>query len=94
MEELFCPWYFRISAKDEPGVLAAIAGILAIYSISIESVIQKGRQQSGPVSIVITTHTAQESSVREALAEIDLLDVVCAPTVRIRMLAETASSTD
>lgn len=94
MEELFCPWYFRMSAKDEPGVLAAIAGILSTYGISIESVIQKGRQQSGPVSIVITTHTAQESSVRDALAEIDRLDVVSAPTVKIRMLAETASCTD
>ena len=94
MEELFCPWYFRMSARDEPGVLAAIAGILSTYGISIESVIQKGRQQSGPVSIVITTHTAQESSVRDALAEIDLLDVVSAPTVKIRMLAETASCTD
>ncbi len=94
MEELFCPWYFRISAKDEPGVLAAIAGILSTYAISIESVIQKGRQQSGPVSIVITTHTAQESSVRDALAEIDRLDVVSAPTVKIRMLAETASFAD
>ena len=94
MEELFCPWYFRMSAKDEPGVLAAIAGILSTYGISIESVIQKGRQQSGPVSIVITTHTAQESSVRDALAEIDRLDVVSAPTVKIRMLAETASLAD
>ncbi len=94
MEELFCPWYFRMSTKDEPGVLAAIAGILSTYGISIESVIQKGRQQSGPISIVITTHTAQESSVRDALAEIDLLDVVSAPTVKIRMLAETASCTD
>jgi len=94
MEELFCPWYFRISGKDEPGVLAAIAGILSTYRISIESVIQKGRQQSGPVSIVITTHTAQESSVSDALAEIDRLDVVSAPTVKIRMLAETASFAD
>jgi len=94
MEELFCPWYFRISGKDEPGVLAAIAGILSTYRISIESVIQKGRQQSGPVSIVITTHTAQESSVSDALTEIDRLDVVSAPTVKIRMLAETASFAD
>ena len=93
MEELSCPWYFRISAKDEPGVLAAIAGILSKYGISIESVIQKGRQQSGPVSIVISTHIAQESSVRDALAEIDELEVVSAPTVKIRMLDETVSFT-
>ena len=91
MEELFCPWYFRISAKDEPGVLAAVAGILSKYGISIESVIQKGRKQSGPVSIVLSTHTAQESSVRDALTEIDELDVVSAPTVKIRMLDEKVS---
>ena len=91
MEELSCPWYFRISARDEPGVLAAIAGILSKYGISIESVIQKGRQQSEPVAIVISTHTAQEASVVDALAEIDGLEVVSAPTVKIRMLDETVS---
>ena len=94
MEELSCPWYFRISAKDEPGVLAAIAGILSSHDISIESVIQKGRQESGPVSIVISTHTAQESAVLDALAEIDRLDVVSSPTVKIRMLDETAAAID
>jgi siroheme synthase len=69
----------------------AIAGILSKYGISIESVIQKGRQQSEPVAIVISTHTAQEASVVDALAEIDGLEVVSAPTVKIRMLDETVS---
>ena len=94
MEELSCPWYFRISARDEPGVLAAIAGILSKHGISIESVIQKGRQESGPVSIVISTHIARESSVLAALAEIDILEVVSSPTVKIRMLDETAAAID
>jgi homoserine dehydrogenase len=88
MEELFCPYYFRISAKDEPGVLSAIAGILSKNTISIESVIQKGRQTSGPVSIVMRTHTAGESAVSAALQEIDGLDVVAEPTVKIRILAD------
>lgn len=92
MEELSCPWYFRISANDEPGVLAAIAGILSEHGISIESVLQKGRQKTGPVSIVISTHTARESSVLDALAEIDALDVVSAPTVKIRMLDEATAA--
>ena len=86
MEELSCPYYFRISAKDESGVLASIAGILSNYDISIESVIQKGRQQSGPVSIVIRTHTAKEASVKKALHKIDALDVVTNETVKIRIL--------
>ncbi len=88
MDELSCPYYFRISARDEPGVLAAIAGILSKNAISIESVIQKGRQESGPVAIVMRTHTAQESAVSAALQEIDDLAVVTAPTVKIRMLED------
>ena len=88
MEELSCPWYFRITARDEPGVLAAIAGILSKHKISIESVMQKGRQEGGPVSIVLTTHTAGESDIHAALGEINALDMVSAPTVKIRMLDE------
>ena len=86
MEELACPYYFRISAKDEPGVLAAIAGILSKHGISIESVIQKGRQEKGPVSIVMRTHTAKEASVTKALHDIDALDFVTNDTVKIRIL--------
>ena len=88
IDELSCPYYFRISARDEPGVLATIAGILSKNTISIESVIQKGRQERGPVAIVMRTHTAQESAVSAALQEIDALSVVTAPTVKIRMLED------
>jgi len=86
LEELACPYYFRITAKDEPGVLASIAGILSRNGISIESVIQKGRKQRGPVAIVMRTHTAGEASVTKALQEIDALDVVTCDTVKIRIL--------
>ncbi len=88
MDKISCPYYFRITTMDEPGVLAAISGILAACDISIESVIQKGRGGSGPVSIVIRTHTAQESAVSKALNEIDSLDVITAPTVKIRILID------
>jgi len=54
-------------------VLAKIAAILSEHGISIESVIQKGRRENEPVA---------------ALQEIDSLDTVAAPTVRIRMLGE------
>jgi homoserine dehydrogenase len=89
IDDLFCPYYFRITAKDESGVLSKVSGILARNDISIESVIQKGRKEKGPVSIVMRTHTARESAVRKALDEIDSLDVVTVPTVKIRILAES-----
>jgi homoserine dehydrogenase len=88
MEELFCPYYFRISALDRPGVLSTISGILGNHDISIESVIQKGRKEGDPVAVVIRTHRAQESAVRIALAEIDALDVVAGETVKIRILED------
>jgi homoserine dehydrogenase len=86
MEELFCPWYFRISAKDEPGVLAAIAGILSTYRISIESVIQKGRQQSGPVSIVtLLTITLPWIVIRFQSSGVVLSTISCPLTNWVRM---------
>ena len=88
MEDLRCPYYFRIFAQDKPGVLSAVSGILSKHEISIESVIQKGRKQSGPVSIVLLTHNAQEAAVRKALAEINALDVVTNETVKIRILED------
>jgi len=87
MEKISCPYYFRISAVDKPGVLATIAGILGKNEISIESVIQKKRQDVGSVPVVIRTHEAQEKAVVEAIREIDSLAIVTEKTVIIRVLA-------
>lgn len=88
MTELICPYYFRITALDKPGVLSTISGIFGKHSISIKSVIQKSRQQNEPVSIVIHTHVASEADVQQALAEIDGLEVCPEPTVKIRFLVD------
>lgn len=86
MASLRCPYYFRISALDKTGVLATIAGILGKNDISIESVIQKDRRDSGAVPIVIRTHEAGENSVKAAIDEIDSLDISVEKTVKIRIL--------
>ncbi len=86
MEEVVSRYYFRFSAVDRPGVLSKISGVLGRLGISIASVIQKGRQEKGPVPIVMLTHEAREADVRRALAEIDRLDVVTAPTKLLRIL--------
>ncbi len=88
MAELTGPYYFRISAVDKPGVLSTIAGILSQHNISIESVLQKGRRAEGAVPIVIVTHDAREKDVSQALAEIDALDMVTEPTVKIRIMTD------
>ena len=88
LEELRCPYYFRMTALDKPGVLSTIAGILGKHSISIESVIQQGRDHTESVPLVIQTHEASEAAVQEAIAEIDGLDIVTDKTVKIRILAD------
>ncbi|WP_022854223.1 homoserine dehydrogenase [Thermodesulfatator atlanticus] len=85
MEEVICRYYFRFSVVDRPGVLSKIAGILGGHQISIETVIQKGREKGGSVPIVMLTHEAKESSVRKALSMIDQLDIVTAPTKLLRI---------
>ncbi|MBN2232217.1 MAG: homoserine dehydrogenase [Deltaproteobacteria bacterium] len=79
-------YYLRFTARDQPGVLSAIAGILGDNQISIASVIQEGRSDDGStVPIVMQTHPARERNLKRALAEIDRLPAITAPTVIIRM---------
>ncbi len=86
MSQLACPYYFRITAIDKPGVLEVIAGTFARHNISIKSVIQKARKQNEPVHIVIRSHTASEDAVEKAVQEIDQLDVCTDPTIKIRVM--------
>jgi homoserine dehydrogenase len=81
-------YYIRFMVSDQPGVLSEISGILGRHNISIESVIQKGRETGGPVPLVVMTHTAVERDVRAALSEIDLLESVSEKAVLIRVEAE------
>ncbi len=85
MNEVVSRYYFRFSAVDRPGVLSKIAGILGENEISIATVIQKGREARGSVPIVMLTHEAREAAVSRALAAIDRLEVVTAPTKLLRI---------
>jgi homoserine dehydrogenase len=85
MEMISTHYYIRFSALDQPGVLSKISGILGNHNISIKSVQQKGRKQKGSVPIVMMTHRAREASMKQALAEIALLNVISQPPTLIRI---------
>lgn len=85
MDDIVTNYYFRFSAYDRPGVLSKISGILGTLNISIAAVIQKGRKEHGVVPVVMTTHPSRERDVREALKEIDKLDVVGGKTILFRI---------
>lgn len=77
-------YYMRFMMKDQPGVLAKIAGVLGRNHISIASVHQKERYSARSVAVVMMTHEAKESHMRRALQSIDRLGYVKHPTVAIR----------
>ena len=88
IDAISSPYYLRFMIDDQPGVLSQISGILGRHSISIQSVIQKGRQTGGTVPLVAMTHTAVERNVQDALREIDQLSCVPEKAVLIRVEEE------
>jgi homoserine dehydrogenase len=88
MDDIRSEYYLRVLALDRPGVLAQVAGILGQHEISLASVLQKGRAQGEAVPVVMMTHEARERNMRQALAAIDRLPVVAAPTAMIRVEAQ------
>lgn len=78
-------YYLRLSVLDEPGSFGRIAAILGDHGISIASVLQKEVCVGGYVPVVVVTHTTEENHFAAALEELDALDVIGAPTVRIRI---------
>jgi len=85
IDDLVGKYYIRFPAIDRPGVLSKIAGALGEYGISVNSVIQHGRQAEGPVNIIMLTHEAREKDLLKALAVVDGLDVILDKSLYIRI---------
>lgn len=80
-------YYIRITAKDQPGVLAKITHAFGEQQISIASFLQHEHVgEAGGVPLVITTHHAREGAIRRALQVIDSLPPIIEKTVCLRLL--------
>jgi homoserine dehydrogenase len=77
MEDIVTSYYVRLTAADQPGVLARIATVFGKNDISISSARQpESDETSQTAEIVIMTHPAVERAMRAARAELEGLDVV------------------
>ena len=86
ISEVESEYFLRFSVQDKPGVLSKISGILGKYSISIESMIQRGRGKgSEGVPLVMMCHKSSEKNIQSALNEIEELNVVCEKPNLIRV---------
>lgn len=69
-------FYIRATVLDESGVLGEITAILGKHNVSIRSVIQKGDEEDGQVTIVLVTHRTSEAQIDGAVEEITSLKSV------------------
>ncbi|MEI6338984.1 MAG: homoserine dehydrogenase, partial [Verrucomicrobiota bacterium] len=71
--EAVSKYYLRLSVKDEPGVLAKIAGALGESGIGILSVIQPEGMAADSVPLVLMIHDAAFGTMQKASAKIAAL---------------------
>lgn len=74
--EIISRYYLRLSAVDQPGVLAKIAAILARAKIGIASVIQPEGHPGNFVPLILMTHDASHAAMHRALLQIARLPVI------------------
>ena len=77
IDELVTQYYARLTIGDHPGVLAQITKILGDLDISIASVIQKNADAASQTAeIVMMTHPAMEAHLRQAVHQLEALEIV------------------
>lgn len=76
MDDVESKYYVRATVLDEPGVLSKITSILGKNNVSLRSVIQKGDEENGNVTIVLVTHKTNEKELNNSIKEISELKSV------------------
>ena len=74
IEELSMKYYIRFSVADRLGVLATMAEVFARHNVSVQSMVQRGKGETGAVDVIYVTHQAKERDVRAAIDEIKAED--------------------
>ncbi len=84
-ENVRCRYYVRLTVKDEPGVLARVASVMAKHHISIASVIQNPSERARAASLVLTTHESNERAMQATLKQLRALASVLEQPVLLRI---------
>jgi len=86
IDQIESAYYLRLEVEDRAGVMADIARILGEQDISMEAIIQKEPQEiGGEVSVILLTRKVLESSLNQAIADIEALSSTLGKITRIRV---------
>ena len=86
VQDIVSAFYLHLEVADEPGVLAAVAGVLAEHGVSVKSVVQRGINEQA--RLVMVTHPVLESRFFTAMGQIDELEVLRTHPRSIRVIEE------
>jgi homoserine dehydrogenase len=68
-------YYVALELVDRPGAVASIARVLADEKISIESIVQRGKQEKdtprATATFILITHDTLDTAIRAAIAKIE-----------------------
>jgi homoserine dehydrogenase len=80
-----CAYYLRFRVDDRPGLIAALAGILAEQHISLEAVLQLPSEPKSDLPFVITVEPTYEHTIREAVHQMSRLEFLREPPLALPM---------
>jgi homoserine dehydrogenase len=78
-------YYLRFRVVDRPGIIAALANILAGKHISLEAVLQEPCDTKHDLPFVITVEPTSEVAIREAVEQMAQLDFLLEPPLALPM---------
>src|SRR5579872_1866373 len=79
-------WYLRFFVRDQPGIVARLAEILAKHRLNIDSLLQKPGFEKASLPFVITLEPCSDSQLRPALEEMSGLDFALRPCLCLPIL--------
>ena len=80
------PWYLRFFVRDQPGIVARLAQILAAHHLNIDSLLQKPGFDKASLPFVITLEPCRDSLLHPALEEMAGLDFAIRPCLCLPIL--------
>jgi len=80
------PWYLRFFVRDQPGIVARLAEILAAHHLNIDSLLQKPGFDKSALPFVITLEPCRDSVLHPALEKMADLDFSIRPCLCLPIL--------
>ncbi len=81
-------FYIRLKAHDRPGVMSKVSGIFGNENISIGGLMQKENTRDGDAIVVMRTHKTTFSSIRNAIQQVNALDIITEKAVPVRIITQ------